>query len=381
MTLIQRSWLAVVAVVAAVAFSAGASKPAVAAMELIHGAWPPAVVYMNRVTLPKVFKEIEQETHGEIKWKLVPGGQLAGPKESFQATSEGLIQGALGISTYVPNLVPSLNTIYQTIVFGSDVIPATGAAVETLTLECPSCLAEFKKINIVPLSGWTSSNYYLDCRTPVHTVADLKGKRVRGTGGNAVLWNTAGAVAVTATLPEALTLLQRGGLDCQHGVHSWLKTFGYADFAKYITDYPTGLSGPAIGLMLNRDAWNKMTAEQKIIHLKKAAWISAAEAIGEFTIDNQNHLKDVMKNRGVKLVKADGPSFDTLFDKYRSIQELNVVSSGKKFGVPDPKKIMDTYLANVKKWEGLTKGIGTDIDKFADLIWREVYSKVDVNTF
>jgi TRAP-type C4-dicarboxylate transport system substrate-binding protein len=199
----------------------------------------------------------------------------------------------------------------------------------------------------------------------------------------------AGAVAVTATLPEAVTLLQRGGLDCQHGVHSWLKTFGYADFAKYVTDYPTGLSGPAIGLMMNRDAWNKMTPAQKTIHLKKAAWISAAEAVGEFTTDNKKHLDDVIKNRGVKMVKADGASFEALFTKYRAIQEKNVIASGKKFGVPDPKKfgvpdpkkIMDTYLANVKKWEGLTKDIGGNIDKFADLIWQEIYSKVDVNTF
>ena len=360
----------------AVAWTSG---PAQAAMELVHGAWPPAVVYMNRETLPKAFKQIETETKGEIKWKLVPGGQLAGPKESFQATGDGLIHGALGISTYVPNLVPSLNTIYSYIVFDNDVIPATGAAMETLTLQCPSCLEEFKKINIVPLSGWTSSNYYLACRTEIKSLEDLKGKRVRGTGGNADLWEMAGAVPVAATLPEAVTLLQRGGLYCQHGVFDWLKTFGYADFAKFVTDYPLGLTGPAVGLMLNRTAWSKMTADQKKIHLKQAAYISAAQAIGDFTIANEEALKQVISQKGVKMVKAEPAGFQSLIKKFDMLQRRNIIESSKKFGVADPESIVNTYVKNLKKWEGLTKDVGRDIDKLTDLIWREVYSKVDIN--
>ena len=80
---------------------------------------------------------------------------------------------------------------------------------------------------------------------------------------------------VAATLVEAVSLLQRGGLDCTFGVTGWLKAFGYADFAKYLTDYPLGLTGPAIGLMMNRDAWNKLTKDQKIAHMKGAALLSA----------------------------------------------------------------------------------------------------------
>ena len=87
------------------------------------------------------------------------------------------------------------------------------------------------------------------------------------------------------------------------------------------------------------------------------------------------------QNRGVEMVSADGSSFEALFDKYRAIQRTNVIDSGKKFGVGDPEKIMDTYQANIKKWENLTKDINRDIDKFAALVWEHVYSKVDVDSF
>ena len=96
------------------------------------------------------------------------------------------------------------------------------------------------------------------------------------------LIRVAGGVPVAATLTEAVGLLQRGGLDCQHGIADWLRSFGYADFAKYVTDYPLGLTGPAIGFVLNRDSWNKFTPDQKQIHVKWATWMSAKLAIDYF---------------------------------------------------------------------------------------------------
>lgn len=351
---------------------------AAAASELVYGAWPPAGEYLNRVALPKAFAGIAKDTKGAITWKLVPGGQLADPKATYQAAAEGLMQAGLGIATYVPNLTPSVTLIYSTVVFGNDVVAATGAALETLTLHCPSCIAEFKKANLVPLAGWTSSAYMLACREPVKTLAELKGKRVRATGGSAELMSMAGAVPIAATLPEAVNLLQRGGMDCQFGVNSWLKVFGYADFAKNLTDYPLGITGPAIGLMMNRDAWKKFTPEQKTIHMKYAAQISASLAIGQFVDENEAIREELIKTKGLQVLKvADEKDFAALTARFDVAQRAKNIADAKKFGVADPDAVLDAYAAGLKKWSGLSKGIGRDIDKFADAIWTEIYSKTD----
>jgi TRAP-type C4-dicarboxylate transport system substrate-binding protein len=351
------------------------------AVELIHGAWPPASEYLNRVTLPKVFADIAKETNGQITWKLVPGGQLADPKATFQAAGDGLMAAGLGIVTYVPNLIPSLNAIYSTIVFGNDVVAATGAAVETVTLHCPSCNAEAKKINLVLLSGWTSSPYQLACREPVKSLADLKGKRVRATGGSVELMRMLGAVPVAATLPEAVNLLQRGGIECQFGVHTWLKTFGYADFAKNLTDYPLGLTGPAIGLLMNRDAWNKMTPDQKKVHLKAASRISAELALGQFVIENEQILNEMKQTKGLQVLSvSDAPAWKAVVEKYDTAQREKNIADAKNFGVADPAAVIDAYAKAREKWAKMSPGIGRDIDKFTDAIWNEVYSKVDPST-
>ncbi len=351
----------------------------VSAAELTYGSWPPAGSIQNRVAMPRIFKEIEEETKGEIKWKLVAGGQLGGPKESFQATSDNISQGALGIIISNPTASPSLNTIYNYLVFdGASSIQASPAALETMTLDCQGCLDEFKKQNLVPLAGWTTSQYYLACTQPFTKVEDLKGKRIRGQGGPAQLWEMAGAIPVSATLPEAVTLLQRGGLDCMHTTYTWLQTFGYGDFAKNVLDVPMSLSGPAVGLMLNRDTWNKFTTEQKIIHLRKAAFLSANIAIEEFTTDNQANLEKVIKEKGVKLIPVEQAGFKALVEKFDAAQRQTIIETSKKLGVKEPEKLLDAYRKNLDKWKGLTADVGTDMNKLSDLIWQHIYSKVDV---
>jgi TRAP-type C4-dicarboxylate transport system substrate-binding protein len=287
------------------------------------------------------------------------------------------MQGGLGIVSYVPNVIPSVYAIYSTNIFGeNDPVAGSGAALETLYLRCPSCLDELRKQNSVTLAGWTTSAYVLTCREPLRTMADLRGKRVRATGGNAEMLKMAGMVPVGATLVEAVGLLQRGGLDCQHGIIDWVRTFGYGDVAKYIMDYPLGLSGPALGILMNRDAWNSLTPEQKKVHLKHGAWLSAKMAIGNFIVSNEEALNTVVKDKGVQLIKV-GNAFDPIPENYKKVQRETNVATAKGFGVQDPAAIIDYYEAAVERWRPVSKQIGRDVDKFTDVLNKEVFSKID----
>lgn len=353
-----------------------AAQPA-SAQELVYGSWLPAGEYLNRVALPKMFQEIAKETNGAVKWKLVPGGQLADPKTTFQAVQDGLMAAGIGIASYVPSLIPAVNTVYSTVVFGDDNVAASAAALETITLNCPACIAELKKLNAVPLAGWVAGPYYLACRTPVASLADLKGKRVRATGGNNELVTMFGAVPVSATLVEAVGLLQRGGMDCQFGTHGWLKVFGYGDVVKSVTNQPLGMTGPAIGLMLNRDVWNKFTPDQKKIHMRHAAQLSAALSIGQFVVEEEQVLNDLKKTKGLAVVNVDSKAFDAIATQYDAVQRRRNIENATKFGVPNPGAIIDAYTAARKKWGALSKGIGRDTEKFSAAIQREIYDKVD----
>jgi TRAP-type transport system periplasmic protein len=379
MTIWRTKRLAAVVVGAALA----ASLPASAQQELVYGSWTPPREYQNVHVMPHIFQNIEKETNGAVKWKLIAGGQLADGKGTFSAVKDGVMHAGLGIVTYAPNAIPSVYAIYSTVVLGhNDVVAATGAALEVIYLRCPSCLEEFRKNNSVPLGGWTSSAYLLACTSPIKSPSDLKGKRVRATAGNAELMKAAGGVPVGVTLVEAVGLLQRGGLDCQHGIADWLSTFGYADFVKHVTDYPLGLSGPAIGFVLNRDAWNKFTPDQKKIHVKWAAWMSAKQAIGNFILANEESLQGLVKEKGISMVKVEGKdakAWDDVIAEFQKGDRDRNIAKAKSLGVADPASIIADYEKTIEAWQPRSKEIGRDIDKFTDVLMREVYSKIDLS--
>lgn len=352
------------------------AAPGVQAQELVYGSWVPAGDFLNSNALPTAFKQIEADTNGAIKWKLIPGGQIADGKTTFTAVKDGLMQAGLGIPTYVPNLLPSNAMLYSTVVPGDDVVAATGAGSEVLLLQCPSCLEEYKQLNAIPLSPYSGAASVFMCTKPIKSVEELKGKRVRAVGAAVELVNLAGGTPVSATLTEAVSLLQRGGIDCVYGVPEWLKTYAFGDFAKFVVDYPLGVLSPVIAFMISRDAFHKLTPEQKVAHLRGAARLTAVHSIGNFIVRNEESYKDVLASKGVQKV-AVGKDFDELMAKYKAGERERNIKVAKGFGVASPEAILDAYAKATDKWQKLSKDIGRDPDKFTDALWREIYAKLD----
>ncbi|GIX15562.1 MAG: hypothetical protein KatS3mg118_3521 [Paracoccaceae bacterium] len=353
------------------------SLPA-AAEELVYGSWVPAADWLTAKALPEYFARVEKDAPGEVTWTWIAGGQLAGGRETPTAIQDGVMDAGLVIPTYVPNLLPSLAIMYGIAIEGNDPVAAAGASMEVMLLRCPSCLAEARAINQIPLAGHAGAPYVLMCREPVRSVADLKGRRIRASGAALDMLNMAGAATVSASLVEAVSLLQRGGLDCVAGVGEWLRTFGYGDFAKYVTDFSFGVSSPAINLSINRDRWLAMSDTEKRAHLRHAGYLVAEMTIGNFIIRNQQAVDEQVRDNGVQIIRGDA-SFDELMKRYKAAELDTAIAKGREFGVEGVEAMVRDYLATAEKWRGLSAEIGTDIEKFAEVLWREVYSKVDPN--
>jgi TRAP-type C4-dicarboxylate transport system substrate-binding protein len=346
------------------------------AQELVYGSCVPAADYLTTDALPAGFKLIEKETRGAVRWKSIAGAQIADCKTTFTAVKDNLMQGGLAIPTYVPNLLPSNAMIYSTVIPGDDVVAAAGAGSETLLLNCPSCLEEYKKLNAIPLSPYPGAASVFACTRPVKTVADLRGKRVRALGAAVELVKLAGGTPVSVTLPDTVPILQRGGLDCVYGVPEWLKTYSIGEFAKYVPDYPLGVLTPVVAFLMRRDTFHQLTPEQKRIHLKAAARIAAVHSIGNFVVKNEESYKYAVEKMGVQKI-AVGKDFDELMAKYKAGERARNVRVAKGFGVKNPEAILDAHARNVAKWQKLSKDIGRDPAKLEEALWREVYSKLD----
>ena len=132
------------------------------------------------------------------------------------------------------------------------------------------------------------------------------------------------------------------------------------------------MTGPALGMVLNRDAWNKFTPDQKKIHVKYAAWMSAKQAIGNFLVANEESLQSIVKEKGVQIVKTDPKDWEAVIGDFAKVDRERNIATAKGFGVADPAAIIDDYTKTVEKWRGLSKEIGRDVDKYTEVLMREI---------
>lgn len=347
-----------------------------AAQDYIYGSWPPSSDYLNETTLPEAFELISEATDGDVSWELIAGGQLADGRGTLTAVSDNLMQAGLAIPVYTPEAMPSFTLLYSVVVPGDDPVAVAGAAAETVFRNCPSCLEEARDEGVLPLGGFASASYRLMCTSPVATLADLAGKRVRSTGGYGEIATIAGATPTSVTLTEAVGLLQRGGLDCLMAAREWLQTYGYGEYARYVTDLPLGNSAPAIGLLMNRDAFMDLTPEQQQAHLRASAYITAKHTIGNYVLRDQESFEAQQEVNDVELVAA-GEDLTALVEGFAEQDRERLVAAGQTLGVEDPAAILDAYAANVEKWRALSAEIGTDVDAFTDALMREVFEGLD----
>lgn len=361
-------------VIAAAAAVAALSGP-VKAKELVYGSWLSPKHSVMRLSLPGYFAAIKKETNGAIAWKIVAGGQLVDGKGTLPAIRDGLIDGGFQIAPYVPRDLPATNMIFSTTVAGENVLAASAAMMETVLLHCPQCIAEYKKNHAVALAGYATTPYMLMCRQPVKTVADLKGLKVRASGGGVYIMRDAGATPVAMSPAGATTALERGALDCVHGSASWLRSFGYQDVAKYLLEYPLGMGGPAMHVFIGRKAWNGMTRAQKQAHIDNAARAVATATILGYMEQDEKVIAAAKKN-GLKTFPG-GADFKALMDRRLKEQRALNLATARKSHVKNAGAILDAFDASLKKWDGLVKGVGHDVDKYTALMQREIYSKVN----
>lgn len=362
--------LTALALTGAVTLSAGA-----VADELTYGSWvgPSHGVMVH--ALPPVFDGVAADTDGGITWTLLAGGQVVTGNTTLAGLRDGLIDAGFVLAPYTPSDLPATNMVFNQLVFGRDIVAAAGAMNEAVLLHCPECLAEAQASNAVFLAGYAASPYVLICTSPVTTVAELEGKQVRASGGGVDIMNLAGAVPRPMSPADATEALQRNEIDCVLGSPAWLRSYSYWDVATDVLDYPFGMGGPAMHWVMRRGAWEDMTDEQRAAHLRHMPR-SIAEATLTAYVADDAEVTALAKERGITFVEG-GEDFDALIAQRDEAQRAANIEAAQGFGVENAEEIMAAFEQALEKWQGLSAEIGTDVEKFAAALDREIYQKLD----
>jgi TRAP-type C4-dicarboxylate transport system substrate-binding protein len=358
-----------------------AGAGAVTAKELIYGSGIPAKSDQMSVGMQSYADDLAKASKGTLTMKILAGGQVVSLYNTLKALRDGTIDAGFIVPTFTRKELKHVNVIYDTEVFGTDPAAVTGAANETMLLNCPSCLKDFRDNGALYLASFGNNQKGLVCRKEVKTVADVKGLKIRAVGATTRLIEELGGVPVVMGPPDATTAMERGTIDCVHSVVTWLKNFGYWDIAKHMLETPMGSPRTISTIVFSRRAWTKLTpAEKKAavdiipMHLARMVYLVNVKA--------DDLIKEkAIKEKGVKFTEG-GKDFDEFMAAFRKKERVRIPKLDKEnLGVTNADEIFAAFEKNLVKWEKLAKekNLKNDMNAMAEAYKKEIYDKIDLS--
>lgn len=348
--------------------------PAAMAEDLSYTVFVSPKHSINRHGMQPMFDNLRKVNKGKIDVTLHTSGSLAGGRATLAAVKDGLADGGFVVSLYYAKQIPINTTLSDLALLNKNSIATAAALNETVQLNCPQCKEEYAKNSITDFGAYSTTPYNLMCKSPINSMADLKGLKVRAAGAvYSRVVAALGAVPVTIPSSEAYEGMERGQLDCVLGSPAWLKTYSLVDIVTHVVDEPIGSYFGGSVVNLNSDKWDELSADQK------AAWMSEVPgAVARITagyIADDATAREMAIKKGVKFTKSPKDMAEFLV-KYRQGEIAAAAKTAKSRGVKNPEAVINAFLKNLKKWEALATKIGTDPDAYTQALQDEIYSKI-----
>lgn len=361
----------------ALAAAAVAAGPAVA-KELVYVSGLPEKHGVMRHAVSPLLDEIAKDSGGSITWQKLLGAQVVTIRTSLDGLSRGVGDAGHTIPLFNRKEMIHNNVLYDAPFFGTDPYAINGAQLETILLDCKECQEEYRRKNVVYLSEYASTSFDLICNKPVEKLADVKGLKIRASGGYGRWAEAMGGVAINMAPDKMVTAIDRGAMDCSVSPIAHMVSYGLKDVAKYVYHYPMGTGRGYVHFAMNRDSWNKLTIDQRKLILKHLP-MSAARATGLGYIEADRRAVPIVKAEGVKIVDA-GPEMDALMERFRTQEREYLIKSKTEQGATNAAGVFNAFMKNLAKWETLSKEqIKGDMAVFARLLKENVYDRLDVN--
>lgn len=185
--------------------------------------------------LKKAFVVLEKMSQGKLKVSARWGGTVHKVTEGFEANRSGLTDMAACFTFLNSRNFPLTQALSLPGMFPNEAVQTIVAE----TLAQKYFRAEFEKQQVY-LNGITgNSNFNLFSNTPITTLEELKGLKVRsGTGISQQVFAALGAVPVNISSADFFSALQRGLLDAVFTSDAAAKAFRINDASKHHTLTP-----------------------------------------------------------------------------------------------------------------------------------------------
>lgn len=313
----KKSAIVICLVVVVIALLFGACQSAPTPEEPIELSYsnffPPT--HGNSIAAENWIKEIEKRTSGRVKITYYPGGTLTPAPQCYDGVVKGISDIGMTCLAYTRGRFPFMEGVDLPLGYPSGTV-ATRVVNDI-----------YRKFEPAELSD-THTLYFhahgpglLHTKTPVRTLDDIKGMKIRCTGLAAKIVEALGGVPVAMAQGETYEALQKGTVSGTFGPIEVLKGWKQAEVIEYTTDTSCIGYTTSMWVGINLDKWDSLPEDiQQVFTAVSEEWIEVhakvwddADAAGrEYTLSLGNEIIDLSPEEAARWVEAA----KSLPDKY-----------------------------------------------------------------
>jgi TRAP-type C4-dicarboxylate transport system substrate-binding protein len=255
--------------------------------------------------------QVDKATEGRVKIAMTDSS-LGAPPRQFDIVEEGIVDVALGIVGYTPGRFKVMHISDLPLV--SDSGTARSVAMWRVYEKHIKPADEFKGVELMSVFASTPGSI-MTSEKPVRNLAEYNGVKLRTGGGMMEDMNQAlGGVNVSAPAGQIYELVSTGVADGALMGGEGYNSFKLKGLIKYSTVVPGGLYSAGWYIIMNRDAWARISAADQ-----KAIMEVSGEALaimgGTVFDDAEKAGQEAWKTDGVQVTIADDAFMKEIRDR------------------------------------------------------------------
>ena len=213
--------------------------------------------------------EIEKRTGGKVKFVYYHGGTLLKGAKIYDGILKGITDAGSSVLGYSRGVFPALESIELPMAYKSG-YQATMVINDFIKIYKLKALSKVKVLYM-----HAHGPGLLHSKTPIYTMDDVKGLKIRSYGFNAGIAKNLGGVPVAMPQPGVYEALQKGVVDASLSPYEVLYGWQQAEVNKATTEsYSVGYTS-GFFVFMNLAKWNSLPGDvQKIIDEVSAQWPS-----------------------------------------------------------------------------------------------------------
>jgi TRAP-type C4-dicarboxylate transport system substrate-binding protein len=285
------------ALAGAVALSMGSASAETITLKLSHFV-PPQHAFHKWVV--GWTQKIEKESGGRLKFEIYPNGQLVGPpNRQFDAARNGITDIAFCLHGVTPGRYPMTELANLPFSWPSSGVDLAEMGKRMTELAPKYLAAEHKGLHILFMS--MANPVVLWSKTPINSLADYKGKKIRYASiTNKQLLEAMGAVPLLIPPHESQDALAKG--IAEGATFPFEAGFAYklASVVQYAVE--PGMAAATFALVMNPAKYKSLPPDLRAI-LDKEAGVNGAMSFGKSWQDFEKFARGKFEKDGLKIIK------------------------------------------------------------------------------